>query len=175
MHTSTSTGFTFSPRNVLGFYYPNTVGRLLGIHHTTSFSTHSVLASLVSSTTASVVTLIATVTNVPLNQMSASGKLSYLMFVHSVLYTYFHHCVCGYLLCVVSCTECSRSTTVVYNYCNNVIKYVTPSNTEDSITTIPSNTEHSTMTTPSRTEDFTMTPPSSIEDSTVTTPSSRWQ
>ena len=48
------------------------------------------------------------VTSVPL--ISVSGKWSYLMLVHSVLYS--HHCVCGYLLCVVSCTGCPRSSTI---------------------------------------------------------------
>ena len=106
-HTFTSIGFTFSPGDVLGFYYPNTVD-FLRVYYTTSFNTHSVLTSA-NSPTASVVTLIATVTSVPL--MSVSGELSYLMLVHSVLYS--HHCVCGYLLCVVSCTECPRSTTIL--------------------------------------------------------------
>ena len=86
-HTFTSIGFTFSPGDVLGFYYPNT-GGFLEVWHTGSFSTHSVLTSA-NSPTASVVTLNATVTRVPL--MSVSGELSYLMLVHSVLYS--HHCV----------------------------------------------------------------------------------
>ena len=106
-HTFTSIGFTFSPGDVLGFYYPNNVD-FFNVHHTNSFSTHSVLTSA-NSPTASVVTLTATVTGVPL--MSVSGELSYLMLVHSVLYS--HHCVCGCLLCVVSCTECPRSTTIL--------------------------------------------------------------
>ena len=92
-YTFTSIGFTFSPGQVLGFYYPNT--DFLEVRRTNSFSTHSVLASA-NSPTASVVTLNATVTSVPL--MSVSGELSYLMLVHSVLYS--HHCVCGYLYCV---------------------------------------------------------------------------
>ena len=71
-HTFTSIGFTFSPGDVLGFYYPNTVN-FLEVHHTTSFSTHSVLTSA-NSPTASTVTLTATVTSVPL--MSVSGELS---------------------------------------------------------------------------------------------------
>ena len=107
-HTFTSIGFTFSPGDVLGFYYPTTVD-FLEISDTASFSTHSVLTSSVSSTTASVVTLTTTVTRVPL--MSVSGELFYLMLVHSILYS--HHCVCGYLLCVVSCAECPRSTTIL--------------------------------------------------------------
>ena len=107
-HTFTSIGFTFSPGDVLGFYYPNTGNDFLEVHHTNSFNTHSVLTSA-NSPTASVVTLTATVTSVPL--MSVSGELSYLMLVYSVLYS--HHCVCGYLLCVVSCTECPRSTTIL--------------------------------------------------------------
>ena len=98
-HTFKSIGFTFSPGDVLGFYYPNHMGGFL-VRHTNSFSTHSVLTSR-NSPTASVVTLTATVTSVPL--MSVSGELSHLMLVHSVLYS--HHCVCGYLLCAVSCTE----------------------------------------------------------------------
>ena len=106
-HTFTSIGFTFSPGDVLGFYYPNNMD-FLEVHHTSTFSTHSVLTST-NSPTASVVTLTATVTSVPL--MSVSGELSYLMLVHSVLYS--HHCVCVYLLCVVSCTECPRSTTIL--------------------------------------------------------------
>ena len=107
-HTFTSIGFTFSPGDVLGFYYPNTGNDFLEVHRTSTFSTHSVLTSA-NSPTASVVTLTATVTSVPL--MSVSGELSYLMLVHSVLYS--HHCVCGYLLCVVSCTEYPRSTTTL--------------------------------------------------------------
>ena len=106
-HAFTAIGFTFSPGDVLGFYYPNNVA-FLQVRHTNSFGTHSVLTST-NSPTASVVTLTATVTGVPL--MSVSGELSYLMLVHSVLYS--HHCVCGYLLCVVSCTECPRSTMVL--------------------------------------------------------------
>ena len=111
-YTFTSIGFTFSPGDVLGFYYPNNMEGFLQVHHTNSFSTHSVLTSA-NSPTASVVT--ATAPNgapgshVPL--MSVSGELSYLMLVHSLLYS--HHCVCGYLLCVVSCTECPRSTTIL--------------------------------------------------------------
>ena len=92
-YTFTSIGFTFSPGDVLGFYYPNTVN-FLEVHRTTSFSTHSVLTSLVNSPTANVVNLTSNLTSVPL--MSVSGELSYLMLVHSVLYS--HHCVCGYLL-----------------------------------------------------------------------------
>ena len=105
----TSIGFTFSPGDVLGFYYPSTRD-FLEVLHTNSFSTHSVLTSLVNSPTDSTVTLAAAVTNVPL--MSVAGKLSYLMSVHPVLYS--HHCVCGYLLCVVSCigtnTEANTET-----------------------------------------------------------------
>ena len=69
-HTFTSIGFTFSPGDVLGFYYPNTVD-FLEVRRTNSFSTHSVLTSR-NSPTASVVTLTATVTSVPL--MSVSGE-----------------------------------------------------------------------------------------------------
>ena len=69
-HTFTSIGFTFSPGDVLGFYYPNTVD-FLEVRHTNSFNTHSVLTSA-NSPTASVVTLTATVTSVPL--MSVSGE-----------------------------------------------------------------------------------------------------
>ena len=98
-YTFTSIGFTFSPGDVLGFYNPNNVP-YLAVRRTNSFSTHSVLTSA-NSPTASVVTLTTTVRGVPL--MSVSGELSYLMLVHSVLYS--HHCVCGYLLCVVSCTD----------------------------------------------------------------------
>ena len=109
IHTFTSIGFTFSPGDVLGFYYPNINDVLyLEVRHTNSFGTHSVLTST-NSPTAGVVTLNATATGVPL--MSVSGELSYLMLVHSVLYS--HHHVCGYLLCVVSCTECPRSTTIL--------------------------------------------------------------
>ena len=106
-HTFTSIGFTFSPGDVLGFYYPNTVD-FFEVRRTSSLSTHSVLTSANSPTT-SVVTLTTTTAGVPL--MSVSGELSYLMLVHLVLYS--HHCVCGYLLCVVSCTECPRSTTIL--------------------------------------------------------------
>ena len=94
-HTFTSIGFTFSPGDVLGFYYPNTVA-FLEVRRTASFGTHSVLTSSVNSPTASVVTLNVTTPGVPL--MSVSGELSYLILVHSVLYSY--HCVCGYLLWV---------------------------------------------------------------------------
>ena len=107
-HTFSSIGFTFSPGDVLGFYYPNTGNGFLEVRRTNSFSTHFVLTSA-NSPTASVVTLTATTTIVPL--MSVSGELSYLMLVHSVLYS--HHCMCGYLLCVVSCTEYPRSTTIL--------------------------------------------------------------
>ena len=86
-HTFTSIGFTFSHGDVLGFYYPNT-GDWFEVHHTTSFSTHSVLTSI-NSPIASVATLRATTTGVPL--MSVAGELSYLMLVHSVLYS--HHCM----------------------------------------------------------------------------------
>ena len=72
-HTFTSIGFTFSPGDVLGFYYPNTGNDFLGVRRTASFSTHSVLTSA-NSPAASVVTLTATVTSVPL--MSVSGELS---------------------------------------------------------------------------------------------------
>ena len=71
-HTFTSIGFTFSPGDVLGFYYPNNVP-FLEVRRTTSFSTHSVLTSA-NSPTASVVTLTTTVRGVPL--MSVSGELS---------------------------------------------------------------------------------------------------
>ena len=110
-HTFTSIGFTFSPGDVLGFYYPNT-GDYLEVYLTKPFSTHSVLTS---ATTPGDNVVTATALNgtsslyVPL--MSVSGELPYLMLVHSVLYS--HHCVCGYLLCVVSCTECPRSTTIL--------------------------------------------------------------
>ena len=53
-HSFTSIGFTFSPGDVLGFYYPNTVD-FLEVHFTNSFSTHSALTSS-NSPTASVVT-----------------------------------------------------------------------------------------------------------------------
>ena len=106
-HTFTSIRFTFSPGDVLGFYNPNNVP-FLEVRRTNSFSTHSVLTPA-NSPTASVVTLTATVTGVPL--MSVSGELSYLMLVHSVLYS--HHCVCGYLLCVVSCTDDSGPGTPI--------------------------------------------------------------
>ena len=95
-YTLTSIGFTFSPGDVLGFYYPNNRD-FLDVHRTNSFSTHSVLTS-VNSLTASVVTLTATVTSVPL--MSVSGELSYLMLVHSVLYS--HHALCLWLSTVCS-------------------------------------------------------------------------
>ena len=100
-HTFTSIGFTFSPGDVLGFHYPNTVD-FLDVRHTNSFSTHSVLTSLVNSPTASVVTLTATVPSVPL--MSVSGELSYPMLVHSVLYSL--HCVFVWLSTV--CSELHR-------------------------------------------------------------------
>ena len=110
-HTFTSIGFTFSPGDVLGFYYPNTVDFLV-VRRTSSFSTHSVLTSTMTPGD-NVVTATATTgtfrLRVPL--MSVSGELSYLMLVHSVLYP--HHSVCGYLLCVVNCTECPRSTTIL--------------------------------------------------------------
>ena len=109
-HTFTSIRFTFSPGDVLGFYYPNDIP-FLEVRRANSFSTHSVLTPA-NSPTASVVTATAlTGTSrlfVPL--MSVSGELSYLMLVHSVLYS--HHCVCGYLLCVVSCTASPRSNTI---------------------------------------------------------------
>ena len=108
MHPFTSIGFTFSPGDVLGFYYPNTGNAFLEVRRTNSFGTHSVLSSI-NSPTASVVTLTTSATGVPL--MSVSGELSHLMLVHSVLYS--HHCVCGYLLCVVNCTECPRSTMIL--------------------------------------------------------------
>ena len=108
-HTFTSIGFTFSPGDVLGFYYPNTVD-FLGISGTASFSTHSVLTSA-NSPTASVVILTTTTVPPGVPLMSVSGELSYLMLVHSIPYS--HHCVCGYLLCVVSCAECPRSTTIL--------------------------------------------------------------
>ena len=110
-HTLTSIGFTFSPGDVLGFYYPNNMGGFLEVRHTNSFSTHSVL-TLGTTPTASIVTATAPAGTsrlfVPL--MSVSGELSYLMLVHSVLYS--HHCVCVCLLCVVSCMECPRSNTI---------------------------------------------------------------
>ena len=107
-YTFTSIGFTFSPGDVLGFYNLNTGNAFLQVRLATTSNTHSVLTSS-NSPRASVVNLTATTTGVPL--MSVFGELSYLMLVHSVLYS--HHCVCGYLLCVVSCTECPRSTTIL--------------------------------------------------------------
>ena len=95
-HTFTSIGFTFSPGDVLGFYYPN-AGDFLEVRHTTSFSTHSVLASA-NSPTASVVTLTATTTSVPL--MSVSGELSHVS-IHSVTVTLFSSLhVCVVIYCV---------------------------------------------------------------------------
>ena len=73
-HTFTSIGFTFSPGDVLGFYYPNTVD-FLEVHRTTSFSTHSVLTSA-NSPTDSTVTLTATTTNVPLMSVSGEDRIS---------------------------------------------------------------------------------------------------
>ena len=110
-HTFTPIGFTFSPGDVLGFYYPNTVDFLV-VRRTSSFSTHSVLTSTITPG-GNVVTATALTgafsLYVPL--MFVSSELSYLMLVQSVLYS--HHCVCGYLLCVVICTECPRSTTIL--------------------------------------------------------------
>ena len=111
-HTFTSIEFTFSPGDVLGFYYEFTNVAFLEVRRTNSFGTHSVLSSI-NSPTASVVTLTATATGFPL--MSVSGELSHFMFniVHSNSVLYSHHCVCGYLLCVVNCTECPRSVAII--------------------------------------------------------------
>ena len=88
-NTFTSIGFTFSPGDVLGFYYPNTVD-FLEVRRTNSFSTHSVLTSA-NSPTASVVALTATIAGVPL--MSLSGELSYLMLERLVLLVFLSLCV----------------------------------------------------------------------------------
>ena len=73
-HTFTSIGFTFSPGDVMGYYYPNTKD-FLAVHRTTSFSTHSVLTLTLSiSTTTNILTLISDRTEIPL--MSVSGELS---------------------------------------------------------------------------------------------------
>jgi ephrin-B len=63
-HTFTGIDFTFSPGDVLGFYYPNP-GDFLEVRRTNSFSTHFVLSSA-SSPTASVVTIVSTANGVPL-------------------------------------------------------------------------------------------------------------
>ena len=110
-HTFASIGFTFSPGYVLGFHYPNNMGGFLEVSRTNSYSTHSLLTSATTPTTSTVTATAPAGTSrlfVPL--MSVSGELSYLMLVHSVLYS--HHCVCGYLLCVVSCTVCPRSSSI---------------------------------------------------------------
>ena len=89
-HTFTSIGFTFSSGDVLGFHYTRlNGGGILRVFRTTSFSTHSLLTSA-NSPTASVVTATAPAgklsSYVPL--MSVSGKLSYVLLVHSELYSF---------------------------------------------------------------------------------------
>ena len=71
-HTFTGIDFTFSPGDVLGFYYPNTVA-FLEVHHTNSYSTHSALTSANAMQASPIVTFTAAaVAKVPL--MSVSGK-----------------------------------------------------------------------------------------------------
>ena len=108
-HTFTSIGFTFSPGDVLGFYYPNTVD-FFEVHRTNSFSTHSVLTSA-NSPTASVVTLTATTKDVPL--MSVSGEFS-----HVNMYS-----VTVSAMCVWLSTVCSELYRVSEEYNNPIICY----------------------------------------------------
>ena len=68
---------------------------------------------------------------------------------------YSHHCVCGYLLCVVSCTECPRSTTVTGSLpvSQPGVKTIAPSSSSGTASAIITTFNSIEIPTPSNTAD----------------------